>query len=140
MNFVSNRNITVRSAKTGMAIKFIKGDPTYVPPKMHQEVMEKGILPVDEKGAAVDPHTHDAGLAQEPRVLLAPDDGDEREVKILEVINALVKRNNPTDFTGGGMPSAKSITAALGWKVDSKEVKMVWEKHRRQVLHGDAQE
>lgn len=136
--FVSNRNIVVRSAKSGMSVKFVKDVPTYVPPKMHAEVMEKGIMPVDGKGKALD--SNEVGKlveTQDPHIVLAPEDSDERSEKILDVIKALVKRNNSDDFTGGGMPSHKSITAVLGWKVDVKEVKRVWEEHRRAILHGE---
>lgn len=136
MNFVSNRNIIVRSIKTGMSIGFEKGVPTFVHPRMHQEVMEKGILPVDDEGKAVDPESHTAGSAQEVKVVLAPEDGYERELKIVEVFRAFVTRNHPADFTAAGMPSAKAITAALGWTVDTREVRTAWEKHRREILHG----
>lgn len=136
MNFVSNRDVIVRSAKTGMSIQFKKGEPTFVHPKMHKEVMEKGVLPVDDENQAVNPATHTAGLETESKVLLAPEDGYERSLKILEVIRAIVKRNNSKDFTAGGIPSARSITAALGWHVDSQEAKKVWEEHRREILHG----
>lgn len=136
MNFVSNRDVIVRSSKTGMSIAFKKGVPTFVHPLLHKEVMEKGVLPVDDENKAVDPSTHTAGLEAEPKVLLAPEDGYERSVKILEVIRALVARNNAKDFTAGGVPSARSITAALGWRVDAQEVRKVWDENKREILYG----
>lgn len=102
--------------------------------------MEKGILPVDEKGAAIDPANNDVGMTQEPVVYLAPDDGYDREVKILEVFRAIVKRNDASDFTAAGMPSAKAVTAALRWSVDTKECRVVWTKHRRELLNGPDEE
>lgn len=138
LEFVSNRNIVVRSAKSGMSVKFVRDVPTYVPPVMHAEVMEKGIMPIDAKGKIIE--QEEVGKLveiHEPLIVLAPEDSDERSERILDVIKALVKRNNSNDFTGGGIPSHKSITAALGWKVDVKEVKRVWEEHRRELLHGE---
>lgn len=128
MDFISNRDITVRSLH-GHAIEFKKGVPTGVPRIMHAEVMEKGILPVEgpEQGAAV---------ADAPKPMLAPDDAQERNDAILEVIKQIVKRNNASDFTGGGHPSAVSVSAAVGWKVDQKEVKDVWVKHREALIRG----
>ena len=137
MNFVSNRNIVVRSTRTGMSIAFTKGVPTFVHPLMHKDVIEKGIVPVDEKGKTVDPAENPVGLELDKPVKLAPQDGYERELKLVEVFKALIERNNSADFTAGGIPTAKSCTAALGWTVDTKEVKMAWEKHRRELLHGD---
>jgi hypothetical protein len=119
-----------------MSIAFVKGVPTFVHPKMHKDVMEKGVLPVDENNQPVDPTSHTAGLEAEPKIRLAPEDGYDRGLKILEVIKAIVARNNPKDFTAAGMPSARAISTALGWTVDHKEVKGVWEEHRREVLHG----
>ena len=49
---VSNRDIVVHSI-LGHSIAFEKGVPTHVPKALHAEVMEKGILPVDDKGESL---------------------------------------------------------------------------------------
>lgn len=96
---------------------------------MHAEVMEKGILP--EAGA------EQGNAIQDPKgPNLAPDDADVRNDQILDVIKQIVTRNNPSDFTGGGHPSATAISAAVGWKVDQKEVKDVWIKNREALIRG----
>lgn len=133
MEFISNRNVVVRSKNTGHAIGFKKGVPQYVPAQMYNEVMEKGILPVED-GKPVDPEKNEV-IKPEVKVLLAPEDGFERDAKILEVIEAIVKRNAPGDFAGGGHPAASAISAVLGWRVDQKAVKKVWEANRQQVLN-----
>ena len=128
MNFISNRDIVVRSLH-GHAIEFKKGVPTSVPRVMHAEVMEKGILPEEgpEQGNAV---------ADAAPPVLAPDDAEVRNDQILAVIKQIVKRNNAADFTGGGHPSATAVSAAVGWKVDQKEVKDVWVKSREALIRG----
>ncbi len=133
MEFVSNRNIVIRS-KFGHAIEFVKGEPTYVPPAIRELVMEKGILPVDGEGKPVDPAENEV-VVTPPRILLAPDDGDELEAAVLVVIKAIVARNNADDFAGGGHPSARAVTASLGYKVDQKTVKKVWEANREAILN-----
>lgn len=133
MLFVSNRDITVRSKKCGQSIAFEKGVVTRVPAAMHEECMEKGILPVEADGSPVDPANNTVS-ATPLGVKLAPEDGDTRSVKILEVIQVMVKRNNSKDFTGGGRPLAKSVSMALGWTVDQKDVNAVWEKSREKIL------
>lgn len=131
MQFVSNREVVVRSL-SGHSIKFLKGVPTDVPRAMISEVMEKGILPVDEKGKTLDPE--EVPVSEAPKVVLAPEDGYERHDKIYAVIKAIIERNSPKDFTGGGRPHAGSVTSALGWRVDQKEVNGVWEKHRAELI------
>lgn len=128
MNFISNRDIVVRSLH-GHAIEFKKGVPTGVPRIMHAECLEKGILPEEgpEQGNAVQ---------DGPGPKLAPEDKMERDDAILAVIKAMVKRNNSNDFTGGGHPSATAVSASVGWKVDQKEVKDVWVKNREFLIRG----
>lgn len=135
MNFISSRDVIVRSKNTGMSILFKKGVATKVPEAMYEEVLEKGVVPVEGE-APVDPaKLVDAG---KPKIVLPPEDGLVRAKQILAVLKELVKRNNATEFTAGGTPSATAVTAALGWKVDQKEVRQVWEKNRAKILQGDA--
>lgn len=138
MLFVSNRDVVVRSIKTGMSILFKKGVKTRVPPSMHEDVMERGVLPVNDDGSPVQAAEHEA-VVNEPKILLAPEDGNERGKKIKEVFKALIARNNATDFTASGTPNAGSVTAALGWKTDQKEVRQVWEKHREELVGARSQ-
>lgn len=130
MNFISNRDIILRSIN-GHAIEFKKDVSTPVPRALHAECLDKGILPddkqnLDEVTSAIDPKA--------PK--LAPDEADARNDEILAVIEQIVKRNNPSDFTGGGHPSAVSVSASLGWKADQKEVSDVWKKNREALIKG----
>lgn len=134
--FISNRDVFVQSVKYGRSYQFKKGVPRDdVIPQMHQDLLNKGILPVDEENQPVDPATHEvAKEADGPKILLRPEDGEERKAKILEVLRAIVKRNSSADFGAGGMPSPKSVTLALGWKVDNKDVSEVWKDHKAELL------
>lgn len=123
--FVSHRNITIGSTQ-GYSIEFQKGVPTHVPRAMHAEVMEKGVLPCDAKGETLDAPEASKLAPDAPRVMVAPEDPEERKEKILEVIKALCKTNSSKDFSAGGVPSATSVSMALGWKVDAKEIRPIW--------------
>lgn len=136
MQFVSNRTIVVRSKATGHSIAFEKGKPTTVPKGMHEEVLEKGILPVDEAGKPVDPAENKVITADQVRQQ-APEDGETARAKILEALKQVVARNKSTDFTGGGQPSAEAVTSILGYRVDGKEVRDVWVKHRATILNKE---
>lgn len=130
MLFVSNRDIVLHSKK-GHSIRFLKGEPQEVPKSIRDEVMAIGILPVEAEDAKQVQKDVDAPDPNKPK--LAPDDGAERAEAILKVIEAIVENNNPKDFTGGAVPSAASVTAALGWKTDQKEVGDVWKKNRERI-------
>ena len=133
MKFISNRDYVLRSIH-GHAIEFKKGVPTQVPRSMHNECLEKGILPEDD------------GLTQVTEAMdptapkLAPEDALDRNDQILKVIESVVKKNNAADFTGGGHPNASVVTASLGWKADQKEVSAVWTKNRGALLRGEPKE
>lgn len=133
MEFVSNRNVVVRSKNTGHAIEFLKGVPTRVPNGMHEECLTIGILPVDGDGKPVDPAEND--VVTEVKLKVVPEDAHERAAFILEACKAIVARNNSKDFAGGGQPSPDAISVALGWRVDQKEVRPVWEKNRQALLN-----
>lgn len=128
--FVSHRDIVVRSSKCGQAIRFIAGVGTQVPRIMHDEVLEKGILPVDAAGKTVDPVQVATLVPEKPKLITAPEDAMDREDAIKGVLKALVDDNSPKNFTGAGCPTAKAVSLALGWSVDQKDVRTVWEKHR----------
>lgn len=130
VKFISNRDIVVRS-KHGHAIEFLKGVPTDVPRVMHGEVMERGILPSEGVISEEDSTVHDVKLR------LAPEDALDREDRILDAIKAIIKRNNASDFTGGGRPHMDAVTALVGWRVDQKETNKVWEKNRNALLAKD---
>jgi len=100
---------------------------------MHEEVLEKGILPTSEDGQPVDP-AEQVVVKDKPKVVLPPDDGDERNAAILTAIEAVVEANDSAMFTGGGVPKSDAISQLLGWRVDSKDIRAVWEKHREKLL------
>lgn len=132
--FVSNRDIVVTSLQ-GYSIRFDKGVPTHVPKVMHAEVMEKGILPCDDGGATLSIDKVEDPKPK-PKVLLAPEDPAERAEAIRVVIEALAERNSPKDFSAGGVPTSKAVTAALGWSADAQEIRPVWDAFKQAKAKG----
>lgn len=132
MKFVSQRDFWHNSL-LGHSISFQRGVPIEVPRALHEEVMEKGAIPVEDDGQPVAPEKTDLGV-KKAVVVLAPDDQFERDDKILEVISAMAKRSSAKDFTGAGHPRAQAVASVLRWAVDQKEVSAVWEKNRRDII------
>lgn len=133
--FVANRNVTVTST-AGASIAFEKGKPTHVPRFMHGAVLEKGALPCDDKGRVLDAETAPVPEEVEKKVLLAPEDPEDRQDAITKAVREIAARNVSADFTAGGTPSAQAVSLALGWKVDQKEVRQAWVKARPELLNG----
>lgn len=130
MKFVSHRDIVLRSAQSGQAIRFVAGEEQTLPSNMYQAALDKGILPVQDNGEPV--VAAKTEVVKEPDApQLPPQDGAVRAEKITEVIKLLVDGNDPRNFTAGGMPSAKAVSDVLRWRVDSKELRPVWDRFRR---------
>lgn len=131
--FISHRDQVI-GGLTGHSIGFDKGVPTHVPRPMHAVVMEKGCLPCDKDGKILDDVAASApGAVEEKKILVEPEDADERNDRINAAMKDLVKRNSPRDFSAGGVPLAESLTMALGWRVDQKEVRPLWNKMKQDM-------
>lgn len=114
MKFTMQRDRFVAST-LGHAIEFKKGVPTYVPPELHQEVMNLGAEPEDELPVDVPVST---GI---------PSDPIERTAAINAAFTAIVLRNVREEFTAGGAPHSKAIALELGWPLDARERDTAWE-------------
>ena len=123
--FVSNRDITVTSL-IGRSIFFAKGVPTHCPREMHAEVMEKGVIPVEEADAVM--VTERAAAQPKPA---EPEDAMERSDAIAAAIQVLVARNNTKDFSAGGVPTSAAVSAVLGWRADAAAIRPEWDKFKR---------
>lgn len=119
MNFVLQRNRTVATLR-GHVIEFKKGEPTYVPPDCYDEVIAIGAVPEEELVEAEQP------AGSEPTDLAA------RRSALFDAFDAIVLRNNSSDFTAGGVPGAKAVAAILGWTPDNKERTDAWNKYREE--------
>lgn len=136
--FVSHRDITITST-LGYSLAFEKGKPMHVPRAMHPEVMEKGIMPCDAKGNALDAPEAAAISPDAPKVLVSPEDPEERKDAIKTVLQALVDRNDPHDFSASGIPSSGAVTAALGWKVEPKEIRPIWQEMKPGIVKASGE-
>lgn len=135
--FKSNRDITITSLR-GYSIAFKKGEPTHVPKAMHNEVIERGILPVDEDGNMDPTKLDEIGEATDNKITLklAPETQEDRNAALRQVFTSLVKANRSGDFTAGGVPSAAVVSNVLGWRVDQKEIRPVWNDFKAETVKG----
>lgn len=117
MKFILNRDRTVVSA-FGHSVSFKKGEPAHVPPEMYPEVIAAGAVPEEELAEDAIPKADH------------PTDPGEREAAIFEAFEALVLRNDSSDFTAGGSPKESVVNAAVGFKVPAKEREAAWTKFK----------
>lgn len=116
MKFTLHRDRVIAST-CGLSVSFRKGEPTYVPPGMYQEVINAGGVPESE-----------IPEAERPVQSSEPGDPSEREMMILMAMEQIVKANKREQFTAGGAPHGKALQQILGWSVPNQERDKLWVK------------
>lgn len=113
---VLGRNHTLMTTM-GHSIAFKKGVPTYVPPALYSQALAIGALaPEGEE------------LIEAPQEKAAePTDPGERAALVSATIEKLVAKNRREDFTAAGSPTVGAVSAALGFKVHSREIAAAWQ-------------
>lgn len=118
MKFVLNRDRVYASTK-GLAVEFKKGVATHVPPELYNEIISIGGVPEEELTEA------------EQKFAPEPTDPAEREAALFEAFEALVLRNEPGDFTAGGLPRDNVLEKAVGFRISATEKKDAWTKFQQ---------
>lgn len=118
--FTLNRNLTLHSV-LGHSIRFVKGEPTFVPTPLIPEVVALGATAVDNEPGIEVP--------EEKPVVREPDE-QERGLAILAAVELIIERNNRMDFTAGGSPTAKAVEKIVGFDVYTREVNAALQDYR----------
>lgn len=118
MLFVSKRNRMVASTM-GHTIEFKAGEPTYVPPLMHKEVMDLGIDPVDDD---YDPEADKKASGAVQR----PVDPKELQAAVFVAFEKVLARGVREEFDASSAPHVKAVIKETGWKVTQKERDAFW--------------
>lgn len=118
MKFTMPRDRVVVST-LGHSIEFKKGVATPVPPALYDIVQQHGAVPEEELPEDTKPQSK------------VPTDPAERSSQIQTAIELLVLRKQREDFTAGGAPHAKVLSAELGWTVDATERDAEWTKFQQ---------
>lgn len=120
MLLILNRNFTLTTNK-GHSIEFKEGVPTHVPGVVYQDALAIGAVP-SEGGAPK--------LPKEPTVPEPITDVDDRASHIMAAIKLLVERNGRGDFTAAGAPAVDAVFDITGFRVQAKEIAVVWQAYR----------
>lgn len=118
VHMVVPRNYVLRSTR-GHAIQFTKDEPIWVPRILVDEVLAIG-------GAFVEKVDEEKKF--EEKAEKAPPTESERVAILIKCFKDLIKKNDPTDWTGSGMPSVRAIEVLTGLNFTTKEVKNLWIK------------
>lgn len=114
MKFTFQRDRTIAST-CGLSVSYKAGVPQLTPPAMYAEVMAAG------------------GISDEdPPVNETPTDAD-REALVFAAFEDVVKRNDPKDFTAGGVPHTGVMSDKVGFQLSAKERDVLWGKFRTQA-------
>jgi hypothetical protein len=96
--------------KTAEGLTFV-----HVPPVVVPEAIAAGLMPESE-----------IEEVEESAVPQAPLDPEARKAAVFKAFEQLVAAGERDDFAGNSFPKAEAVTRVLGWKVDSKEIKVLW--------------
>lgn len=121
MKFVLNRDF-VLTTLDGLSYGFEKGKPVFVAPKHAALAVAIGAEPLPEDAADAEAATVEVKAAQAAEAA--------RPQKILDEVRAIVKRNNPDEFTAGGRPNLRKLGRTLGFEVTAEELDKAWEALR----------
>lgn len=116
---ILNRNYVLTTTK-GHVIRFVKGEPTHVPPIVYQEAIAIGAQPDDDEAPDLLPDEKQAVVVH---------DITQRNALILGAIEKIVGGNSRMDFTAAGTPTVKAVERELGFDVDRAEVNRNWQQY-----------
>lgn len=120
MEFVLNRNYNFRST-SGHMLNFKKGQPVYVPPVCHREVIAIGAEPVEGKVDVL-------GEEQKEIVPLTP---QERAEHMFRAFAEMERRDVRGDFNAQGLPNLKVLESLTGiGDITSTERSEAWQQYR----------
>lgn len=126
--FTLHRDHLLRTTK-GHTIRFLKDQPTYVPPICVADAVSIGAQAANAQDGDIIPE-------EQVEVVLTQ---QERLAKINEAFTVMVKRQERNDFTGNGLPNAKKLEALVGFDVHSKERDSAWKAFRVQLENPESE-
>jgi hypothetical protein len=118
--FVLNRDYVLRTL-SGLSVRFVKGEPVFVPPTIQADAVAIGAVCVDGE-VDVLPKEEDEEAPLTP---------DELKILMFAAFDQLVKRDGRGDFTGNGLPSMKAVEQIVGRNLDRADVTDAWREYQQ---------
>lgn len=118
-NFVLNRDYVLRTL-AGLSVRFVKGEPVFVPKPLEKEAVSIGAVCIDEEVNVLEDEVEE----------VAEPVGEDRTLKLFDAFKLLSARNEREDFTAQGMPATKAVQALVGFKPDRAEISLAWDEYR----------
>jgi len=123
LEMTAPRNYTLRT-KSGHTIKFLAGQPQFVPDEIVSEALAVNILPV-EGGVIRD--TDDSGKGVQKVIIT----GLLRDAMLLRAIDDIMRENDVENFDAGSRPKVNVINDRSGLGITAKERSDALEKYRK---------
>ena len=121
--YILNRNHLHRSV-WGHSIAFVKGEPVYVPPgPIELEVAAIGAERVDGDQPDLVP----AEQVEKEEMSL-----EDLEVLMRSAFEELIAKNDPTDFTGAGIPTVKAMEKIVGENMTARQIADLWQRVKQE--------
>lgn len=118
--FKTSRDVVVPS-RYGYAIRFIAGQPTWVPDPAIREVIAAGAVAEDSGDVPVEVP---AITGKTPTVA-------ELNSALIAAFDLLVAEGDTKKFSAAGVPTVKAVESLIDYDVTSQQVKDAWEGYKR---------
>lgn len=128
VELVSNRNFTFRST-LGHTVRFEKDKPKLVPSEIAGECARYGAIPTEDQPSVRGASTNTPSTTEE-RADNTPKTPEERKERIQDAMLSMLSKNDRNDFTAGGKPHQKRLSALVGFDVDVTERDQLWAEVR----------
>lgn len=116
--FVLNRDYVLNS-DVGLSVRFIKGEPVFVPKPLEKLAVSIGAECVDGEVDVLPPE-------KEPEPELTP---EELQTLLFAAFEQMEVRDERGDFTGQGIPAMKPVEAIVGRNLERAQVTDAWEAY-----------
>jgi hypothetical protein len=115
-------------SKFGHAVNFVANEHVRVPYPVIDEAIAIGAVFANKEDQKI--------LVDEPKEVVTPDLGFEREQKLYDAMHQIAKENDPDQFTPGGKPKLSVLVELLGYDIDRKEANDVWVKVMQSIANA----
>jgi len=134
-NMICARNYTLATT-SGHTVRFTANTPTFVPDVCVPDALKVNIIFAERDASSVLNDKADAEAGKHLAKFTLT--GDYRMCAILAVMDEVVKRNDSSEFTGGGRPKVGVLRQELNLpSLSEGEVSKMWDVYRDNVNTGN---
>jgi len=146
MYFLSLRKVFIRNESGTHDMWVPANKAVFIVPKLHQAAMAAGCVQCNEHGVVEQPEDDmpmdDVPAPVQPQVEsnleVDPDPSPAySQDDVVSAVEALIARNNKSDFSPSGRPKVNAVSAVVGEKISLQEIEAAWQEVDSRITEDD---